>query len=119
MKVSFDLDGTAWKYRRPFIELALALKVSGHQVGILTAHSEKLRPEDMRLWQARGFPPPDFFYSAVDWEEERHAEGVELREAKIAFAKKMEIDIHIDDFDDRHPGEVEMVFVSAIDESEH
>lgn len=94
MKVSFDLDGTAWKHREFFAELARALQVAGHQVGILTAHSNDLRAADLRLWQARGFPEPDFFYNAADM-----IPNGPIRERKLTLAKTAGINCHIDDWD--------------------
>lgn len=115
MKVSFDLDGTAWKYRRFFIELALALKVSGHEVGVITSHSNDLRAADQRLWAARGFPPPSFFYNAADMES---TPGEHWRDRKLAFAATMGITAHIDDWDDLIPGQLEIAIIGALDESE-
>lgn len=116
LKVSFDLDGTAWKYRRFFRLLAHALKDAGHEVGILTAHDPRLFTEDERLWLGRGFPQPDFFYNHGDMRAAFPSlEG--LRALKIAFAESVGIDCHIDDWDDLLPGQIELVLLGQADES--
>lgn len=95
MKVSFDLDGTAWKHREFFANLAKALQVAGHEVGILTAHADDIRDADLRLWRSRGFPEPNFFYNAADMA----GIGGTLRDRKLTFAKSAGITCHIDDWD--------------------
>lgn len=115
MRISLDLDGTAWKYRLFFAALARALQASGHKVGVLTAHSEEIRDADLRLWWARGFPKPDFFYNAADIE--RSGVQGDLRTKKLAFALNVGIDCHIDDWDNRHPDEIEMALIGWPDES--
>lgn len=109
MRISFDLDGTAWSHPRFFIALAQALQAAGHEVGVLTIHDDSIRSADLKLWHARGFPPPDFFYNATDMT------GVtgDVRERKLAFARRVNIDCHIDDFDDRHPNEIELVLLGV------
>ena len=118
MKVSFDLDDTAWKYRAFFSALAWALKSQGHEVGILTGHGDHLREADLRLWEARGFPPADFLYNAdtiiaagIPWH------GAQQREAKLALAERQGITCHIDDFALRHGGELELCLLGQRDES--
>jgi len=112
MKVSFDLDGTAWKHRAIFIALANALQLDGHDVGVLTAHSEELRAADLRLWAARGFPEPDFFYNAEDMRQAGVVGLADMRATKIAFARRAGITCHFDDFDDFHPDEIEFVVIT-------
>lgn len=99
LKISFDLDDTAWKYRTFFRALAHALKAQGHQVGILTGHGDAIRDADLRLWEARGFPPADFLLNADDiiragiqWH------GAPQRQAKLALATREGIHAHFDDF---------------------
>jgi hypothetical protein len=99
MKVSFDLDDTAWKYRTFFRELAHALKAAGHTVGMLTGHGDASRESDFALWEARGFPPADFLLNADDcmragvmWHD------TPQRTWKLQLARKMGIDAHFDDF---------------------
>jgi hypothetical protein len=116
MRVSFDLDGTAWRYRRFFTELAVTLQGAGHEVGVLTAHAEDLAAADLRLWRARGFPEPDFFYNQADIRKAVPDEH-DLRTRKVLAAATFRIDCHIDDFDDRHPGELELVLIGQRDES--
>ncbi len=91
MKISFDLDGTAWKYRKEFSALAHILKTSGHEVGILTAHSPKLKDRDIELWLARGFPTPDFYIC------NENKESVAKFKAEAMW--KHRIDLHFEDFD--------------------
>lgn len=118
MRVSFDLDGTAWKYRRFFRLLAHALKNAGHEVGILTAHDPRLFTEDERLWMRRGFPTPDFYYSHGDMRALFPDGPAGIRDLKIAFAKAVGIDCHIDDWDDLLPGQIELVLLGQEDESQ-
>lgn len=92
MKISFDLDGTAWKYRKEFSALAHILKVSGHEVGILTAHSPDLKDRDIELWLARGFPTPNFY---ICKEDKRYTDARYKAEAMDIY----EIDLHFEDFD--------------------
>jgi hypothetical protein len=118
MKISFDLDDTAWKYRRFFSALALALKSQGHLVGILTGHGDHLREADLQLWVSRGFPPADFLYNADDIQRAGiQWHGAEQRGAKLALASLMAIDAHVDDFAYRHGGELELVLLGQEDES--
>ena len=98
MRVSFDLDGTAWRYRPIFAALAKALQAAGHEVGVITAHDPALFTEDKRLWKARGFPEPHFFYNLGDIRD-AGIEWLEPRTSKLAFARLKQIDVHIDDFD--------------------
>ncbi len=92
MKFAIDLDGTAWKYRRLFITLMRALQQSGHQVGILTAHSPALEREDRRLLLARGFPVPDFFINKQEPTEP-------CKPWKERMVQEHDIDCLFDDFD--------------------
>jgi hypothetical protein len=111
VRVSFDLDGTAWKHQAIFIALAKALQRDGHEVGVLTAHSEGLRAADLRLWAARGFPAPDFFYNADDMLK-AGVGSLGLRHQKISFAEMVGITCHFDDFDDFHPDEIEFAVIT-------
>lgn len=119
MKVSFDLDDTAWKYRGFFRQLAHALKDAGHQVGILTGHSDHSREADLLLWRARSFPPADFLLNADDivragipWH------GASQREAKLALAARVGIDCHIDDFALQWGGALELCLLNQPDQSQ-
>ena len=109
MKISIDLDGTAWRHQRFFAALARALQADGHEVGVFTAHGDNLREADLRLWRARGFPEPDFFYNHADAGERN---GIPIRDWKLAFIHRAGIDCHIDDWDDLIPGQIEMVIRS-------
>ena len=105
MKVSFDLDGTAWKYRDLFSELAHALVARAHEVGILTGHEDEtdnhkgIRQADLHLWKARGFPEASFLLNATDC---RRAgipwHGVGQREWKAELARRSGVALHIDDW---------------------
>lgn len=61
MKIAIDLDGTAWKWQKEFIEIVKAFKSLGHEVGILTAHTPDFIEKDLKLWEHRGFPRADFY----------------------------------------------------------
>lgn len=100
MKVSFDLDDTAWKYRRPFAALACALKEAGHQVGMLTGHGDRARESDLRLWEERGFPvPADFLLNADDCLRAKIPwHNTPQRTWKLELARQEGIDMHFDDF---------------------
>lgn len=63
MNIAIALDGTAWAYPAFFGELMRALQARGHKVGILTSHHDSLMQADLRLFAARGFPAPDFYYA--------------------------------------------------------
>lgn len=119
MKVSFDLDDTAWKYRTAFRTLAHALKQAGHTVGILTGHGDHLREADLRLWVARGFPPADFLLNADDIERAGLVwHGVPQREAKLALALREGIAMHFDDFGNLNAFRLEC-WINGADESQH
>ena len=92
MKISFDLDGTAWKYRKEFGALAWLLKKAGHEIGILTAHGEELKDRDIHLWTRRGFPPPDFYYC-------HNRSEIPISEWKADTMSDEGIDLHFEDFD--------------------
>ena len=64
MKIAIDLDGTAWFHRAFFVSFVHAMQAyEGHCVGILTSHGEHLKNQDLDLWNAHGFSPPDFYIS--------------------------------------------------------
>ena len=98
--ISFDLDGTAWKYRREFSALAHILKSSGHKVGILTAHNENLMEADIRLWKARGFPDADFYICRSSAYRENRYASMGTGRWKSEMLLEHNIDIHFEDFDD-------------------
>jgi len=117
VKVSFDLDDTAWKYRTAFRVLAHALKAAGHTIGILTGHGDHLRKADLHLWVARGFPPADFLLNADDIQRAGIVwHGAPQREAKLALAVLEGIQMHFDDFGCRHSFELEC-WINMPDES--
>ena len=103
MRISFDLDGTAWKYRKEFSALAHLLKNSGHEIGILTAHSPALKFRDIELWLARGFPAPDFYYCNENKEP--------VSQFKAGIMSKFFIDVHFEDFD---AGDYEDAFMKEL-----
>lgn len=118
MKVSFDLDDTAWKYRNFFSTLAWALKRDGHQVGILTGHDDAIREEDLRLWEARGFPPADFLLNASDCRREGIPwHGVPQRVWKLELAARHGVTAHVDDFAYHYGGALELCLIGQADES--
>src|SRR5208337_3327290 len=61
VKISIDYDGTMWSHMAFFREFMRVMQAAGHQVGILTAHSERMRDGDIDLMTQRGFPPPSFW----------------------------------------------------------
>ena len=93
MKVGFDLDGTAWKYRDLFVPVARGLKQQGIQIGIVTAH-RGLQKADINLWINRGFPEPDFYYSKDD-----NQLNLELRDWKEYMCRTNNIDYLFDDIE--------------------
>lgn len=123
MKVSFDLDDTAWAYRSVFRELAHTLKARGHSVGILTGHGGRIREADLDLWVRRGFPPADFLLNADDciraqvpWEHTpQHI-------WKPALAALHGIAIHVDDYalrlGDKGSGRLEMTLINQPNETD-
>jgi hypothetical protein len=56
MRIAFDLDGTAWKFPFLFSEIARGLKSRGHEIGILTAHTEDLKRGIENVGLLEGFP---------------------------------------------------------------
>lgn len=104
MKIALDLDGTAWLHRKFFIELMKGLQAMGHEVGILTAHNERSKEEDIKLFKARGFPTPDFYYA-------KKADGSEASIPSTAWKPRiMEdecIDYLLDDYETNIPQLIE------------
>lgn len=99
MKISFDLDGTAWKFREAFKELAHCFKARGHEVGILTGHDDTIREADLHLWTARGFPPADFLLNADDCQRAGIPwHGASQRQWKLKLALKNGVSMHFDDW---------------------
>lgn len=94
MRIAIDLDGTAWKHRQFFSDIVKGLQAAGHKVGILTAHNWALQEADLKLFQARGFNKPDFYYAKTAEEA-----GIPSRTWKLTQMKKHEIDFLFDDFD--------------------
>lgn len=130
MKVSFDLDDTAWKYREFFAALAWALKRDGHQVGMLTGHEDghrnahgerkgtEVREADLRLWEARGFPPADFLLNATDCQKAGIPwHGVPQREWKLELARQNGITAHVDDFAYHYGGNLELCLIGQRDQT--
>jgi hypothetical protein len=94
VKIAIDLDGTAWAYPSFFAELMRALQARGHQIGILTSHHESLREADLRLFAARGFPTPSFYYAKRSDEA-----GLPAAEWKPAAMRRHHIEWLFDDLD--------------------
>ena len=69
MKIAIDLDGTALYHREFFREFMKAMQDRGHQVGILTSHNVKDKPEDLLMLEALDFPKPDFYIGKTDEEK--------------------------------------------------
>lgn len=114
MRVSFDLDDTAWKYREFFRELAHSLKARGHEVGACTGHRDDSREADQVLWLARGFPPMDFLLNADDGDRAGLGAlsggvcggGPSQRAWKLALAKQHGVHAHFDDFGSGAGGDI-------------
>jgi hypothetical protein len=118
MKISFDLDDTAWKYRAVFAAMAHAFKAAGHEIGIITGHGDYLREDDLKLWVARGFPPADFLLNASDCERENIPwHGVPQRIPKLELMRRHGVTVHFDDFGCRHDFEIECVVLDQPDQS--
>lgn len=96
MKIAIDLDDTAWKYQDLFVGITTGLKETGHTVGILTAHSTRLRKNDLKLWKDRGFPNPDFYIAKLDPSEP-------IGPWKARMMKRHKIDVLFDDFGENNP----------------
>ena len=94
MKIAIDLDGTAWKYPNYFRDLIKNMRLLGHEVGILTAHTKRIEGADKRLLKARGFSEIDFFINKTDAEK-----NIPSKEWKVKKCKEHNISILFDDFD--------------------
>ncbi len=93
MKISIDLDGTAWSHKAFFRDLMKAMQMLGHQVGILTAHRSIHRDADLLLMAQEGFVKPSFYLCRPYQSGDNYAEF----KAKAILAEG--IDIHFDDCD--------------------
>ena len=98
MKVSFDLDGTAFERPKFYAELAAALKLAGHQVGVLTGHSQKAESADCRKLADLGFPDMDFYFGRSG-----KFEALNGAHFKRMVIDREQIDAHFDDYDYDHP----------------
>lgn len=101
MRVSLDLDGTVWKYRKEFAWLFRILKASGHEVGILTAHTDHIKDADLHLLQARCSIVPDFFICKDNKTFTDASESTGKWKARMVLER--DIDLHFDDFDIHKP----------------
>jgi hypothetical protein len=91
LKIAIDLDGTAWKHQEFFKDFIIGMRLLGHSIGIITAHSMNYLEKDLELWKARGFPDNvDFYYGKP--------EGLLIGEWKRHIMEKEKIDVLIDDF---------------------
>lgn len=93
MKISIDLDGTAWRHREFFGALTRAMKSTGHTIGILTSHEDTIKKADCDLFLARFGAVPDFWIGRYVNEP-----FMDHREWKIQKAKENNIDYHFDDW---------------------
>lgn len=96
MKFSIDFDGTMWSHMSFFRAFMISMQAAGHQVGVLTGHSQDDRhiKNDIDLMVARGFPKPDFYFGRR--EEEMPFNGAVRKSAVILLE---DIRLHFDDFD--------------------
>lgn len=60
MKISLDLDGTILSHMTFFSEFMIAMKVQGHEIGILTARRTHHREATKLLLAAHSIPEPAF-----------------------------------------------------------
>jgi hypothetical protein len=98
MKISLDLDGTLYRYPDFFRMLMIALQSAGHEVGILTGHSQDSEAHDRQKLARMGFPPPDFYFG-------RTPEYMPLNGAhrKSDVIRTQGIAMHFDDYDYDNP----------------
>lgn len=96
MRIGIDLDGTAWAHRELFKAMIHGFIACGHEVGIVTAHNERLKEADLDLWDARGFLAPSFYIA-------KSADGRELHVPpeiwKPEMMKKHNLDYLFDDLE--------------------
>jgi FMN phosphatase YigB (HAD superfamily) len=98
VRISFDLDGTAYDFPEFFRELAWAMKERGHEVGVLTGHKHESAEHDSEKLVEMGFPRPDFYFGRTA--EYMHLNGAHRKSDVI---RDFEIAIHFDDYDYANP----------------
>ena len=91
MRISIELDGSFWLMPEFFGKISNYLKSEGHEVGILTGHSEEIKKEDLRLLWERVRFVPSFFYC-------RDNDDFEMNEIewKAEMINLKSIDLHFD-----------------------
>lgn len=93
MKISIDLDGTAWRHQKFFGAFTRAMKKDGHKIGILTSHEVTVEDSDLALFRKLFRVKADFFIGReVNEGFENH------RDWKIQKVKEHAIDYHFDDW---------------------
>ncbi len=65
VKISIDCDGTLWDHMSFFRNFMISMQAQGHQVGILTGHTNDSREKDIDLMVSRKFPKPDFYFGRL------------------------------------------------------
>lgn len=97
MKISFDLDGTLFKYPNELIAFAKFMQGMGHEVGLLTGHSiTHLEANVLPGIRQSGWEPS--FYIGRDFEPPPVWDSYEKdRFWKPEQIEKHNIDIHFDD----------------------
>jgi len=104
MKISFDLDGTAWSHMAFFRALSTAMQATGHEVGVLTGHRAEAEAEDREKLRAAGFPELNFYLGRT--EPYMPLNGAVFKSDMI---RAHDIAIHFDDLDYSNP-ETERLF---------
>lgn len=104
MKISFDLDGTLFKYPNELLGFAFFMQKLGHKVGLLTGHNNKhVEANILPMFKQVGFTPD--FYIGRDFEPQEPNWDHDIKN-QVWKAKMLElhnIDIH---FDDEIEGEI-------------
>lgn len=98
MKISFDLDGTAYDHLEFFRELCVAMQSTGHKVGVLTGHKQESEEHDRDKLRSLGFPEIDFYFGRTP--DYMHLNGAHY---KTMIIKREGISVHFEDYDYDHP----------------
>jgi hypothetical protein len=94
LKVSIDLDGTAYENVDFFNGLCWALTHAGHEVGVLTGHAHTSEEKDRERLSQLGYPVMSFYLGRPP--EFMHLNGAHWKSRAIV---EYGIDMHFDDYD--------------------
>lgn len=103
MKISLDLDGTAFERPEFFSALMALFQSAGNEVGILTGHKSTAEDRDRRKLLQLGFPDPSFYFGRT--EEYMPLNGAIF---KSHIIDREGIDLHFDDCDYDHPDTIRL-----------